>query len=230
MSANEVALIAPPVSSLAERQDWARAMAPAPLLPKAYQGNPANLFLAAELADALGISRINAITSIHVIEGKPSASADLLAGLVRRAGHTLRIVKAEGSVTAVLIRSDDPSFEFTATWTMADATRAGLTSKDVWKKYPKAMLRSRAITEVIREGASEVLVGVIYTPEELGAEVDGQGVPTRVAPPTRVTVAEILGTPAEPEAEPIDITDAVIVEDELFPPIDNGDPTFPGGE
>ncbi len=199
-----------------EKQDWAKAMAPAGLLPKAYQGNPANLFLAAELADSLGIDRINALTSIHVVEGKPSASADLMAALVRRAGHRLRVTGDDRAARAVLIRADDPEFEYVAEWDIPKAQRAGLAGKAVWKNYPAAMLRSRAITEVIRAGASEALVGVIYTPEELGAEVDGTGTPTKAAPiTTRVTAAELLGEPetvAEPDAPTEDIQDAEVIE------------------
>lgn len=203
-------------SGVVEKQQWARAMAPAALLPKAYRDNPANLFLAAELADSLDIERINALTSIHVIEGKPSASADLMAALVRRAGHKLRITGNDQSARAVLVRVDDPDFEFSAEWDMNRARQAGLVGKDVWKKYPGAMLRSRAITEVIREGASEVLVGMIYTPEELGARVDASGQPTQASPATeRVTVAEILdqGAQVTAEPEPLDVTDAEIVEE-----------------
>lgn len=201
--------------STVEKIEWARAMAPAGLLPKAYQGNPANLLLAAEYADALGIERINAITSIHVIEGKPTVSSDLMAALVRRAGHRLRISIGNGSVTATLIRSDDPEFPYEATWTMDRATRAGLAGKAVWKSYPQAMLRSRAISEVVRMGASEVLVGAIYTAEELGAEVDRTGVPVTVTVQSApVTASEILATvePDAPADDPLDYSGDLLDE------------------
>lgn len=212
------------VNSVAEKQSWAVAMAPAALLPKAYRENPANLFLAAELADSLGIDRINALTSIHVVEGKPSASADLMAALVRRSGHKLRITGDDKSATAQLVRADDPDFTFEATWTLDRARTAGLASKDVWKKYPAAMLRSRVITEVIRSGASEVLVGMIYTPEELGVTVDQQGNPTAAMPvTTRVTAAEVMGNtvpdPVTVEPEPVDVTYAEVIEDDAPFPI-----------
>lgn len=206
-----------PSQAVAEKIEWARALAPAALLPKAYQRNPANLLLAAELADALGISRINALTSIHVVEGKPSASADLMAALVRRAGHKLRVKGSDSVVKAVLIRADDPDFEYEATWTIERARAAGLAGKNVWKAYPHAMLRSRAITEVIRAGASEVLVGVIYTPEELGAEVDGQGQPTTPTYVTQPVTLDDLAPAAppapEPEPELADVTDAEVIPD-----------------
>jgi len=223
-------------SAVAEKIEWARAMAPAGLLPKAYQGKPANLLLAAELADALGISRINALTSIHVVEGKPSASADLMAALVRRAGHKLRVQVAPNgqAARATLIRSDDPDFEFTAEWTITRAQAAGLAGKGVWKAYPQAMLRSRAITEVIRAGASEVLVGVIYTPEELGQDVDATGQPTRptyVTESAPVTAAEIIGDPAEPDPAPEaheDVQEAEVVEDPPTCADEQDDDTLPG--
>lgn len=162
-------------ATLPEKMEWSRALASSNLLPKQYQNNPGNLLFAVEYADALGVSRINAITSIHVIEGKPTASADLIASLVRRAGHKLRVSGDDTYALAQLIRADDPEFTYEARWDIAKARAAGLVGKGVWKAYPGAMLRSRAITEVARMGASDALFGVIYTPEELGAEVDPDG-------------------------------------------------------
>lgn len=171
-------------NTLDAKMRYAQALALSNLLPRQYQKQPANLLFALEYADALGVAPIHAITSIHVIEGKPSASADLIAAMVRKAGHKLRITGDDRQCTAVLIRQDDPDFEFRAAWTMDKAKAANLTGKDVWRKYPGAMLRSRAITEVARMGAPDALYGVIYTPEELDAPVDESGEPIlNEAPP-----------------------------------------------
>lgn len=172
---NEVAI---PSNDLATKMDYARAMAGSNLLPKSYQGNPANLLFALEYAEALGVEPIHAITSIHVISGKPSASADLMSATVRRAGHKLRVTGDDTYAEAVLIRADDPDFEFRARWDLAKARQANLNTP-TWKNYPGAMLRSRAITEVIRAGAPDAMFGLVYTPEELGAQVDGEGKPTQ---------------------------------------------------
>lgn len=185
-------------TALADKIEWARAIAPSGLLPKAYQSQPANLLLAAEYADALGIDRINALTAIHVIDGKPTMSADLMVALARRHGHKVRVQVKDDAARATLIRADDPEFTYEAVWTTARASAAGLAGKPVWKAYPQAMLRSRAVAEVIRMGASEVLIGGIYTPEELGAEVDAQGAPVKVATITTLTpltVADVTGAP-----------------------------------
>lgn len=203
--------------TLPEKMDWVRAMASASLLPRQYQNNPGNLLFAVEYADALGVDRMAAITSIHVIDGKPSASADLIANLVRKAGHRLRVSGDDNHAVAQIIRADDPEFTYEARWDIAKARAAGLAGKGVWKNYPGAMLRSRAITEVARMGASDALFGVIYTPEELGAEIDGAGqvvhsvTAVQEQPPATGTAADrmrqIVGTP-QPAAAPAQSPDA----------------------
>lgn len=200
---------------------YAQAMAGSSLLPRQYQKQPANLLFALEYADALGVSPIHAITSIHVIEGKPTASADLIAALIRKAGHKLRVTGDDTQCTAILIRQDDPDFQFKAEWTMKKAQSAGLTGKGVWKNYPGAMLRSRAITEVARMGAPDALYGVIYTPEELGADVDDEGSPV-------VDLVEVAPAESKPKTtrqrKPIDRIEPPAPEDLPAPAPDEDEP------
>lgn len=198
-------------ANLTQKMDYARALASASLLPTSYRGNPGNVLLAIEFGDALGVPPIQAINGIHVIEGKPSASADLIASLVRRAGHKLRISGDDRAAIAELIRADDPEFTYRAEWTLDKARAAGLTNKGVWKAYPGAMLRARAITEVARMGASDALYGVIYTPEELDAPVGPSGEPVTVTAQVReerprsgsARLADAVAShPAAAEAQP----------------------------
>ncbi|MFB4275811.1 recombinase RecT [Nonomuraea sp. MTCD27] len=169
------------VDSLPERQEYAKALSVSNLLPKQYQGQPGNVLYAVEFGQSLGISTMAAILGVHIIEGRASASSGLISALVRRAGHRLRVWVERDSAgslvaaVATIVRKDDPDFEFRATWTMGRAQAAGLAGKQVWKNYPEAMLKARAISEVAREACEEELSGVGYTPEELGAEVNGDG-------------------------------------------------------
>ena len=58
------------------------------------------------------------------------------------------------------------------TWDMARAQQAGLTSRgDMYRKYPRAMLRSRCVSEGVRTVAPFATSGV-YTPEEVRDMVD----------------------------------------------------------
>jgi hypothetical protein len=137
-----------------------------------------------EYADAIGVHPMTAVQSIHVIDGKPSASAQLIAGLGRRAGHIVRVKfdRKTMTATAEVIRKDDPDYTFQSVWDMERARSANLTGKAVWKQYPDAMLKARAITEVARDAFPEALFGVAYTAEELGADrTDEDGAPIQEA-------------------------------------------------
>lgn len=173
--------------------------------------SPAKVLLLAETGSMLGLHPMAALQSIHIIEGKPTLSANLLAALVRRAGHRLRVTtsgdwKAGTFVArAVLIRSDDPDFEFIVEWTKERATTAGLAGKGNWNKYPEAMCKARAITEVIREGAPDVTIVAAYTPEELGAaEVteDGEVVELKPSQPEQASAPVAPVPEPEPPAPP----------------------------
>lgn len=164
-------------AGLQERADYIARLAPSTILPTAYRGNAANAFVAAETGAALGLEPLQALASIAVINGRATLSSDLMAAVIRRAGHTLRIVENNPeSVTATLIRADDKKFEFTVTWDREKATKAGLWGqRGPWSQYPTQMLRARAITEVARQGASEALMGMIYSPEDFGATITDTG-------------------------------------------------------
>ena len=155
------------LASIDQKIHYSQTISASNLLPEAYRGRPENVLIAVETGAALGIPAIQALNSINVIKGKAAMSADLMASLVRRAGHKLRITQNGMSVTAELVRADDPDFTFTVTWDQKKAQTAGLWGKGNWATYPDQMLRARAITEVCRQGASDALMGVIYTPEEL---------------------------------------------------------------
>lgn len=177
MSAELVKHQPAPAASLPEKMQYAKALAESGMLPSQYRKQPANLLYALEYAESLGLHPMAAITGIHVIEGKPSASSALISALVRRAGHKLRVRGNDQEAVAQIVRADDPDFTFEVRWTMARAEQAGLARKQVWKNYPAAMLKARAITEVARDACEEALSGMHYTPEELGANVDAEGLP-----------------------------------------------------
>ena len=203
-------------SSLTARMQYAQALAASSLLPAAYRKQPANVLVAAEYGVSLGLSAVTAMQMVHVIEGKPTASAQLIGALVRRAGHRLRVTGDDTHAVAEIVRADDPEFVFRSEWTTARAQQANLTGKGTWKQYPAAMLKARAITEVARDACPEALAGVAYTPEELGEEQHAAWPePTTLTvvrepePEIRPTLGEVLdGLPDDG-----DVFEAELVED-----------------
>lgn len=162
-------------ASLPEKMQYAQALAVSGMLPSQYRQQPANLLWALEFADSLGLHPMAAITGVHVIEGKPSASANLISALVRRAGHRLRVSGDHQRAICEIVRADDREYTFRVEWTADRAQQAGLLGKDIWKKYRPTMLKARSVTECARDACPEALMGMLYTPDELGADVDIDG-------------------------------------------------------
>ena len=182
-----------PQAGLAEQIQYATAVAKAGLLPQAYRGRPADIIVAMGLGQSMGLSPMESIYRIDVIQGKPTASAELIAAQVRKAGHKLRLSKDEQrqSVTATIVRADDPGYEFSVTRDRRWAQQMGLIDKDNYRKQPMTMLTWRAITAVAREACPEALYGVAYTPDEMH---DLDGSPAEARPEA---APEQAGQPAD---------------------------------
>lgn len=177
---------APAMVPLRDQMAYAQTLAQGSLVPQSYRGNPANILVAMGLGQSMGLSPAESLYRINVIQGKPTASAELIAAQVRKAGHKLRIVKDEAtqSVTATIVRRDDPDYPISETRDAAWAQRMGLSGKDNYRKQPMTMLTWRAITAVAREACPEALYGVAYTPDEMEdfASAAPQPVAAKVAP------------------------------------------------
>ena len=117
------------------------------------------------LAQAEGIHPMTAVRDYHVIQGRPSLKADTMMARFIQAGgrvewHTLSDAKVEATF------SHAAGGTARIVWTMEMAKNASLAGKDNWKAYPRAMLRSRVISEGVRTVFPGVIAGV-YTPEEV---------------------------------------------------------------
>ena len=80
-------------------------------------------------------------------------------------------------------------------WTIEQAQKAGLTGKDNWKNYPRAMLRARCIAEGIRAVYPAALGGMMVSEEAQDLPLNE---PKQIDPST----GEIRQAPARPALEP----------------------------
>lgn len=169
MTSNSEIELHQPQSPLADQMKYAQAVSSANLLPAAYRGKPADIMLAMGLGQAMGLSPAESMYRIDVIQGKPTASAELIASNVRKAGHKLRMKVTENppSATCTIIRSDDPDEPISITRDVAWARQMDLLGKDNYKKQPSTMLAWRAISACARLACSEALYGVNYTADEM---------------------------------------------------------------
>lgn len=157
----------------------------------------------------LDIGPMYALSHISIIKGKPALSAELMGALVHRAGHTLRVIEMSNKGCVVEgIRRDDPAHKTRVRFDETDARKAGLLGQSNYQKYPQDLYRSRAISRLCRSTFQDAIMGMSYTPEELGAEVDEEGQVLSVEPePSRASAR------SETRSEEPEVVEAEIVEE-----------------
>jgi hypothetical protein len=144
-------------------------------LPSAIK-KPAQALAIMLMGRELGLQPMQSLRMLHVIEGKPGMSAELILARFRQAGGRYRwLEKTDKCARIQLVAPGNPDdwaeeFEFT----IEEARRAEVTGKQNWKKYPAAMLRARVASLAVRAVAPEVSAG-LHDPDELGADVNDRG-------------------------------------------------------
>ena len=146
------------------------------------------------VAQAEGYSPALAARDYHVIQGRPALKADAMLARFQAAGGKVEWRKyTDAEVSAMFSHPQGGTLELS--WTFEQAKKIGLTGKDNWKNYPRAMLRARVISEGIRTIYPGVVAGS-YTPEEVQ---DFDAPKTRdMGPVEVVSVPESHQVPTEP--------------------------------
>lgn len=169
---------------------------------------------------SLGLDYSTALAAMHVIEGRPTLTADAMVAIclsrsdVCESFDTIESTNERCIVEAK--RRGKPARRHE--YSMEDAKRAGLAGKQMWQKYPRNMLRARAKSELARDMFPELLLG-LYTADEVssGAAAIDTGIDESVrgGKLADVTVidAEVVEPPPKPPAKTptladIDLTDS----------------------
>lgn len=122
-------------------------------------------------ARELGVPPMQALSSIHIVKGRPTLAADLMVGLLRTHGHKIWVVKSTDQECVMKgHRRGEPGQVVEVSFTIQDAKTAGLLTKDTYKQYPAPLLYARCASRISRMVGPEVLAGM-HTAEELGADV-----------------------------------------------------------
>lgn len=154
----------------------------------------------------LGIGPVAAMTGIHIVQGRVTLSANLIAAAIKRSGkYTYRVRELTAEVCRLEFLEGGESIGVTD-FTWADAERAQLAGKAIWKQYPRNLLFARAMSNGARFYCPDVFDGPVYTPEELGAEVrdaDDGAIEVASVPTPAPPVVEEPPTPAAPPKDPV---------------------------
>ena len=197
---------------LAEARQLAALLAASTVLPKALKGPP-DVLAVIIAGKELGLTAMQSVRALHIVEGKVSMSADLMVALCKRRRAVcefFQLVESTGErATYEVKRVGERPVRLS--FSLEDAQRAGLTGKDVWRKYGAAMLRARCAAAIARAVFPDLLMG-IYDDDEID---DVRQTTARSSPPAAVVgdVAQPV-SPQEHRASPQErqIADRQVIE------------------
>ena len=159
-------------------------------------GSPEAAFVVIATGRELGLTAMQSLRGIHMIEGRPSISADAAQAVILRHPTCafFRLVESTDKIATYETQRKGDGVQ-RMSFTIEQAANAKLTGKDNWKYYPAAMLRSRCSLALARAIFPDALMGVC-DPDEVGdrAAIETTGVPVEAKSAT--AVATVVGEPA----------------------------------
>ena len=141
----------------------AKALASSRRFPSAKTADEA--FAAILLGRDLGLSPTQALTGLHIVEGKPQIAAVTLAGFVRKSERYDYSIEEHDEAHCTILFWVDGDEGGRSTFTIAEAKAAGLVKpKGNWEKWPRNMLFARAMSNGVKWYCPDLMGGVpVYT-------------------------------------------------------------------
>lgn len=178
--------VRPPAQlSMAETMSLAEAFARSGFFKDASDSSKAVVKILA--GRELGIPPVAAMTSIYIVEGKVSLSANLLASLVKRHPLYDYHVDEQTAERCEITFYEDGAELGQSIFTMEDAKLAGVSGKFNWTHYPRNMLFARAMSNGVKWFCPDVTSGApVYTPDEMGQAENEDGTLSLFATPEQL--------------------------------------------
>ena len=112
----------------------------------------------------LGIAPFAAMSGIHIISGKPTIGAGVMAAMVKSSGkYNYRVIEQTDKVCSIEYY-EGAEMIGTSTFTIEDAKKAGTKNTE---KFPRNMLFARAMSNGVKWYTPDVFAGPVYVPEEM---------------------------------------------------------------
>ena len=153
------------------------------------------------LAQAEGRHPMSAAKDYDIINGKPSKKAEaMLRDFIAAGGKVEWHKLADDGAEATFSHPQGGTIKID--WNEARAKKAGLSAKEMYGKYPRAMYRSRCVSEGIRTIYPSA-TGGLYVPEEVRALPEKDMGKAEIVKPTRFETLTKLCREADYKLEDI---------------------------
>ena len=152
---------------------FAKMVAGSEFAPKDFKGKPESCLLAIQHGSEVGLSPMQSLQSIAVINGRPCVWGDAALALVS-ASHVCEFVVEEieegkdGEALVAICTAKRRGYPkpTVVRFSVADAKKAGLWGKSgPWTQYPRRMLQLRARGFALRDAFPDVLKGLVTAEE-----------------------------------------------------------------
>jgi hypothetical protein len=142
------------------------------------------VFFVMQIGAGLGLTPMQSVQSISVINGKPALYGDTMLAIVKASGQLESfneyITNVNSEIIAVCVVKRKNINEVKAEFSVSDAKKAGLWERSSpWRQYPERMLKMRARCFALRDVFPDLLLGLQHSAEELSdSDVHGNDKPS----------------------------------------------------
>jgi hypothetical protein len=158
--------------------------------PKDFRGKPESCLLAVQHGSEIGLSPMQSLQSIAVINGRPSIWGDAALAVVTASPMCEYVTEEleegkEGETLVAICTAKRRGYPkpTVVRFSVADAKKAGLWGKaGPWSQYPKRMLQLRARGFALRDAFPDVLKGLVTAEEAQDYQHDQSREPVLVRP------------------------------------------------
>jgi hypothetical protein len=150
---------------------FAKMVAGSEFAPKDFKGKAESCLLAIQHGSEVGLSPMQSLQSIAVINGRPTIWGDAALALVQASPvceYVREYVEGDGDKLTAVCEAKRRGYPAptVSRFSMADAKRAGLAGKPgPWSQYPERMLQLRARGFALRNAFADALRGLITAEE-----------------------------------------------------------------
>lgn len=121
-------------------------------------------FVKIQAGQEVGIPPFASMSGIHIIQGKPTIGAGIIASCIKGSGKYDYKVKEMSEKICSIDFFQGKEFIGNSEFTIEDAKKAGTKNID---KFPKNMLFARSISNGVKWYCPDVFAGPVYVPEEM---------------------------------------------------------------
>ena len=121
-------------------------------------------FVKIQAGQEIGLPPFASMSGIHIIQGKPTLGAGVIASAVKGSGkYDYKVKQMNETICSIDFFQGSENIG-NSTFTIEEAKKAGTKNID---KFPKNMLFARAISNGVKWFCPDVFSGPVYVPEEM---------------------------------------------------------------